>query len=61
MTGTERWNRLRAEVQQYRDAHYDRACDLAEEGKDGAEVAFAVAGELGKVLALMDRMASGEG
>jgi len=55
-TGAERWTALREEIQHYRDAHYDRACDLAEEGKDGAEVAFAVAGELGKVLALMDRM-----
>lgn len=50
-----RWNRLRAEVKQYRDAHRSHAADLEGEGKDAA-TAWARALELDWVLAAMDRM-----
>jgi len=58
-TATARWAALRAEVQQYRDAHRDHAADLEGEGKDSA-TAYARALELDWVLALMDRMEEGQ-
>jgi hypothetical protein len=54
-----RWNRLRAEVERYRDAHRDHAADLEGEGKDSG-MPFARALELDWVLATMDRMEAGE-
>jgi hypothetical protein len=51
-----RWAELRAEVELYRDAHNERGNDLIDEGKGGADLAYARADELDKVLAAMDRM-----
>ena len=54
-----RWNRLRAEVQQYRDIHRNHAADLEDEGRNAA-TAYARALELDSVLALMDRLEEGQ-
>jgi hypothetical protein len=53
----DRWTALREEIRLYRDIHNERASDLIDEGKGGADLAYARADELGKVLATMDRMA----
>ena len=51
-----RWTTLREEIQRYRDIHNERGNDLIDEGKGGADLAFARADELKIVLATMDRM-----
>lgn len=51
-----RWTSLREEIQLYRDIHNERASDLIDEGKGGADLAYARADELKQVLAAMDRM-----
>ena len=50
------WNRLREEIQRERATHYERACDLADEGKDGDERAFGRVEECDYLLTVMDRM-----
>lgn len=51
-----RWNQLRKEIKLYRDIHNERASGLIDEGKGGADLAYARADELGNVLAAMDRL-----
>ena len=51
-----RWTALRAEIGQWRIAHYETAAGLEGEGMDGAPEASARADELGKVLDLMAEM-----
>lgn len=55
-----RWNRLRKEVTGLRAIHNDRGAGLEGEGKDGADLAYARADELKRVLDLMDRMEAGQ-
>ena len=55
-----RWNLLRAEIAEERVIHYERACDLSDEGTDGDERAFGRVEECDYLLALMERMETGQ-
>ena len=59
MTPAAAWTELRAEIERYRDIHNERAGDLMDEGKGGADLAYARADELDKVLALMAHLGEG--
>ena len=55
-----RWDRLREEIAELRAVHYERACDLADEGKDGDERAFGRVEAYDELLATMERMEAGQ-
>jgi hypothetical protein len=51
------WTDLRDEIQRRRTATYDVACDLADEGKDGAERAYGRVDVYDEMLRLMAHLA----
>jgi hypothetical protein len=50
MTPTE----LRAEIQRQRDLHYEHACDLSDEGREGSERAYGRVDAYDDILELLD-------